>query len=116
MVFSYKSLHSLHSLHITMQLRANSSVSDYEAPFVILSFLFVGVLLLVAMTVFLFRQKAQVVIYTPRHGPMTDPADTINICIQFTPQMNLVQRFRAPSSLDLGPSALTAAPELKKDI
>jgi hypothetical protein len=106
-----------------MPLRAHSSVSDYEVPFILLSFLFVCVLATIVLIAVFKGKESQVVIYTPRLGSMgasypTDPTETtdaIHIRIQFSPQRGIVKRFRAPSSLDLGPSAI-ATPEAKKDI
>lgn len=103
----------------TMSLRTASS--NEEISFLSILLLAGMFCILVGLILIIVRKEAQtgqthVTICTPHsQHDSSQGLDAINIRIQFTPQQtSLVQRFRAPSALDLGPVALTA--EVKKDI
>ena len=107
-----------------MQLRPQTSSASVEIPFILVLL----VCILIAGVIVLMRRQHQthdVVICTPRFKATNSNnnanIDSISIRIQFTPQhAGLVQRFRAPSALDLGPAATATAEaaeaEVKKDV
>jgi hypothetical protein len=106
-----------------MQLRPQTSSPSVEIPLILVLLVCI---LIAGVIVLMRRQTHDVVICTPRFKATNSNnnanIDSISICIQFTPQhAGLVQRFRAPSALDLGPAATATAAEaaeaeVKKDV
>lgn len=87
-----------------MSLRSSPQTYDLE----ILPILLVVLVVLGILAILMLRRKTEVVVFASQCSQQ-DSVDSINIRIQFTPTYPLVQRRRAPSTIDLGPSAATVA-------